>query len=96
MYQTMEKRTDMDTSVQFEDWQLRLKEERNALLEKTIKLKKKIDDKNFKANRLEWESIQHQFHLMRELCQVLTDRCVYYGLIEGGDLGLSYDFPAKY
>lgn len=86
----------MDTPKQFEDWQLRLKDERAELLKKTIELKKTLDDKDCKMNRFEWENLQHQYHLMRELCQVLTDRCIYYGLIDGGDLGLSYDTPFRY
>ena len=86
----------MDTPKQFEDWQLRLKNERAALLEETLKLKKIIDSPDTKLNSREWEMLNHQFHIMRELVQVLTDRCVYYGLIDGGDLGLSYDVPFRY
>ncbi len=71
-------------------WQDRLVEERSQLLYRTITLKKHLDDPEVKHNRMEWEMLQRQFCAMREYLQILTDRCVYYGLIEAGDLGLHY------
>lgn len=71
-------------------WQTRLRDERNEVLWRTVKLKKHMDDPEAKHNRMEWEMLQRQFCAMREYLQVLTDRCVYYGLIESGDLGIHY------
>lgn len=72
------------------DWQQRLLEERKELLQRTIKLRKTIDNKDMKLNAYEWNLLHNQFGSMRDYLQVLTDRCVYYGLIESGDLGLHY------
>lgn len=73
------------------DWQARLVEERAELLKKTIALKNTLDDKkNLKLSNREWEMLRLQFGIMREYVQILTDRCVYYGLIEAGDLNLHY------
>lgn len=80
----------MDIPERFEDWQIRLKEERTELLQRTIKLKKYMDSPNTKLNSREWEMLHCQFRYMRELLQVLTDRCIYYELIESGDLGIHY------
>ncbi len=74
----------------FSTWQVRLRDERSEVLLRTIKLKKHMDDPEAKHNRTEWEMLQHQFCAMREYLQALTDRCVYYGLIESGDLGIHY------
>ena len=71
-------------------WQSRLVDEREELLERTIKLKKFVDNPENKLSHHEWEMLSLQFGFMREYLQVLTDRCVYYGLIEAGDLGLHY------
>lgn len=72
-------------------WQLDLVEERKALLQKTINLKNTLDDKKgLKLSNREWQMLQVQFNFMRGYLQILTDRCVYYGLIESGDLGLRY------
>lgn len=72
------------------EWQLRLLQERKELLEKTIKLKKTFDNPDMKLNTTEWRMLRAQFGHMRDYLQALTDRCVYYGLISGGDLGLHY------
>lgn len=73
-----------------EDWKLRLLEERANLLNNTIKLKNTIDSSDMKLTCKEWDMLREQYHAMREYLQVLTDRCVYYELIEHGDLGLHY------
>lgn len=71
-------------------WQRRLVEERKELLYRTIKLKKAMDDPDMKLNNREWEMLRAQFCFMRDYLQALTDRCVYYNLIESGDLGIHY------
>ena len=71
-------------------WQRRLVEERKELLYRTIELKKAMDDPEMKLNNREWEMLRAQFCFMRDYLQALTDRCVYYGLIESGDLGIHY------
>ena len=73
-----------------EDWKVRLKEERIALLEKTLKLKNFMDNPDSKLSRREWEMLNNQYYHMREYLQALTDRCIYYNIIEGGDLGIHY------
>lgn len=80
----------MDTPERFEDWQIRLREERTELLQRTIKLKKFIDSPNTKLNKNEWEMLMGQLQAMKEYLQALTDRCVYYELIESGDLRIHY------
>lgn len=77
----------MEKEVTFKD---RLVEERKELLEKTLKLKEAIENPEMKLNSREWEMLHHQFHVMREYLQVLTDRCIYYGLIPAGNLNLDY------
>lgn len=72
------------------DWQLRLLVERKVLLQRTIKLRKAIENPDMKLNSREWDMLHQQFSSMRDYLQTLTDRCVYYGLIESGDLGLHY------
>ena len=67
-------------------WQERLKQERTELLEKTLKLKVFMDDPNTKLSKREWDMLQLQFSFMREYLQALTDRCVYYGLLEAAKL----------
>jgi hypothetical protein len=69
-------------------WQERLIEERRELLEKTLKLKKSIDNKDFKVNFQEWEFLRNQYGIMREYLRVLTDRCKYYGLVEAENLDI--------
>lgn len=72
-------------------WQLNLVEEREALLQKTINLKNTLDDKKgLKLSNREWQMLQCQFNFMRDYLQILTDRCVYYGLIKSGELGIHY------
>lgn len=77
-------------NTKVEDWKTRLVEERKQLLERTIKLKKAMDNPDMKLNNKEWDMLKHQFCSMREYLQALTDRCVYYELIESGDLGIYY------
>ena len=77
-------------TVALPTWQMRLVEERKELLYRTIKLKKAMDDPEKKLNNREWEMLRAQFCFMRDYLQALTDRCVYYGLIESGDLGIHY------
>lgn len=71
-------------------WKVRLLEERRELLARTIKLKKAFDNPEMKLSNREWEMLHSQYSYMREYLQVLTDRCVYHGLIESGDLGIHY------
>lgn len=72
------------------DWQQRLLEERKDLLEKTIKLKKTFSNPDMKLNEQEWRMLHSQFDSMKNYLQDLTDRCIYYGLIEAGNLNLHY------
>lgn len=78
------------TPRHFEPWEIRLKEEREQLLQRTLDLKAAFDNPDFKVNNNEWEMLRRQFSCMREYLQVLTDRCIYYGLIPAGDLNLHY------
>lgn len=71
-------------------WKVRLLEERRELLARTIKLKKAFDNPEMKLSKREWDMLYYQYSCMREYLQILTDRCVYYGLIESGDLGIHY------
>ena len=71
-------------------WKVRLLEERRELLARTIKLKKAFDNPEMKLSKREWDMLYSQYSYMREYLQVLTDRCVYHGLIEAGDLGIHY------
>lgn len=80
----------MEEKKQFEDWQLRIKEERNALLKEARKLKNFIDNPESKANNAEWEMLRRQLGIMREYVSILTQRCKYYGLIETDDLDTLY------
>ena len=73
-----------------QDWQERLLKERFDLLQKTMKLKKVLDDPDMKLNRKEWDMLSRQSFFMTDYLQVLTERCAYYGLIESCDLGLKY------
>lgn len=81
----------MEEKKQFEDWQLRIKEERDGLLKKTIKLKNFIDNPESKANYTEWELLKEQLRAMRDYLAVLTRRCRYYKLID-----VSEDLDAFY
>lgn len=72
----------MEEKKQFEDWQLRLKAEREKLLEKAEKLRNFIDNPESKANYREWEMMKRQLGAMREYLAALSERCKYYGLIE--------------
>lgn len=73
-----------------EDWKTRLVEERKELLERTIKLKRAMDNPEMKLNNREWDMLRCQFFAMKEYLRVLTDRCVYYELIESDDLEIHY------
>lgn len=77
-------------TVKTEDWKVKLKEERAELLKKTLELKHFIDSPDAKLSWREWDMINNQFHSMRNYLQALTDRCIYYKIIEGGDLNLLY------
>ena len=76
----------MEEKKQFEDWQLRIKEERNALLKEARKLKNFIDNPEAKASWNEWTMLRRQLSAMREYICALTERRKYYGLIESDDL----------
>ena len=76
---------------QFEDWQFRLKKEREELLEKAKKLLAFIDNPESKANYTEWEMLREQLGAMRSYLSVLTRRCRYYKLID-----VSEDLDAFY
>lgn len=73
-----------------EDWKVRMIEERDELLKRTIALQKAFDNPEFKLNSREWEMLRSQLCAMREYLQTLTDRCIYYKLIESADLSLRY------
>lgn len=77
-------------TVKTEDWKVKLKEERAELLKKTIEIKNFIDSPEAKLSWREWDMLNTQFHSMRGYLQALTDRCIYYKIIEGGDLNLLY------
>lgn len=72
------------------NWGDRLIEERKEILERCIALKKAMDSPDMKLNQEEWGLLHNQFSSMRDYLQALTNRCVYYGLIESGDLGIHY------
>ena len=71
-----------EKKVKFEDWQLRLKAEREELLEKLEKLNAFVSDPNSKVNFTEWSQLQEQARVMRGYIDILTRRCEYYGLIK--------------
>lgn len=81
----------MEEKKQFEDWQLRLNEEREELLKKAKKLLAFIDNPESKANYTEWEMLREQLGAMRSYLSVLTRRCRYYKLID-----VSEDLDAFY
>ena len=81
----------MEEKKQFEDWQLRLNEERKELLERAKKLVAFIDNPESKVNYTEWELLKDQLTEMRQLLLVLTRRCKYYKLID-----VSEDLDAFY
>ena len=72
----------MEEKKQFEDWQLRIKEERDELLAKVLKLVMFIDNPESKANYTEWMLLKEQLGAMRSYLSVLDKRCKYYGLVE--------------
>ena len=82
--------TVIDPKAGGSEWKTRLIEERKDLLEKTIKLKKAFDNPELAMSNKEWEMLHEQFHTMRNYLQILTDRCIFYGLMESGDLGIHY------
>ena len=73
-----------------EPWLIRLKDERTDLLERTLRLKQHMEDPDSKHNKQEWDMLQRQFSFMRDYLQALTDRCVYYGILESANLYLEY------
>ena len=73
-----------------EPWLIRLKDERTELLERTLRLKQHMEDPDSKHNKQEWDMLQRQFSFMRDYLQALTDRCVYYGILESANLYLEY------
>lgn len=77
-----------EKKTKFEDWQLRIKAEREELLEKLEKLIAFIDDPNSKVSCAEWQQLQDQANAMRSYVSVLTRRCEYYGLIKRTDNGI--------
>ena len=82
--------TVIDPKAGGSEWKTRLIEERKDLLAKTIKLKKAFDNPALAMSNKEWEMLHEQFHAMRNYLQILTDRCIFYGLMESGDLGIHY------
>ena len=72
----------MEEKKQFEDWQLRIREEREEMLKKATKLRNFIDNPESKANYREWAMMRRQLNAMREYLCILTERCKYYELIE--------------
>lgn len=75
----------MEEKKQFEDWQIRLRTEREELLTKMIKLVTFIDNPESKANCTEWDLLKEQLGAMRNLLSVLTRRCRYYKLIDASE-----------
>ena len=82
--------TVIDPKAGGSEWKARLIEERKDLLEKTIKLKKAFDNPALAMSNKEWEMLHEQFYAMKNYLQILTDRCIFYGLMESGDLGIHY------
>lgn len=80
----------MEENKQLEDWQERLLDERKQLLERTLKLTRSFKNPDIKLSQHEWHMLHRQESAMREYLQALTDRCVYYGLLEEGSLHLEY------
>lgn len=80
----------MEEKVQMEPWLSRLKDERTELLERTLRLKVHMDHPESLHNKQEWDMIQRQYYAMRDYLQALTDRCVYYGILESANLNLEY------
>ena len=80
----------MEENVQMAPWLWELKQERTELLERTLKLKQYMEDPNSRLNQHEWNMLQRQFSFMRDYLQALTDRCVYYKLLESANLYLEY------
>ena len=79
-----------EEKTQLPEWQERLLEERKELMERTIKLGKFLDDPDAKLNHEEWKMLEAQYHHMKEYLQILTTRCVRYGLLEAINLYLDY------
>lgn len=79
-----------EKKTKFEDWQLRLKAEREELLEKLEKLNAFVADPNSKMSSAEWNLLEDQARAMRGYVDVLTRRCEYYGLIKRADCGGIY------
>lgn len=71
-----------EKKAKFEDWQLRLKTEREELLEKLESLNAFVNNPYSKVNFTEWSQLQEQARVMRSYVDILTRRCEYYGLIK--------------
>lgn len=67
-----------------------LLEERKCLLEKVGLLKKLLDNPKTKMNRNEWKMLDRQIDVMREYLNILTERCIYYNLIDNPFCKYSY------
>lgn len=80
----------MEENKQLDGWQERLLDERKQLLDKTLKLTRCFTNPDMKLSEREWQMLHRQHSAMREYLQVLTDRCVFYGLLEEGSLHLEY------
>ena len=78
----------IDPKVESSDWKTHLTEERKDLLEKVIKLKKAFDNPSLAMTHREWEMLREQFFAMQNYLRALTDRCVFYGLMESNDLSI--------
>lgn len=74
------------TDNKYAEWQTRLVDERAQLLDRTLKLKKFMDDPETRMSKCEWEMLNQQFYGMKEYLRALTNRCNYYKLIETTDL----------
>lgn len=79
-----------EEKTQLPEWQERLLEERKELMERTIKLNKFLNNPDTKLNGREWRMLEGQASCMRDYLQILTTRCVYYGLLDAVNLNLDY------
>lgn len=79
-----------EEKTQLPELQEHLLEERKELMERTIKLGKFLTDPDAKLNHEEWKMLENQYFHMKEYLQILTTRCVYYGLLEAVNLHLDY------
>lgn len=66
-------------------WKERLIAERKELAERVIKLKKFLENPDTKLHRKEWDMLEEQSRAMLHYLRMLTQRCIFYGLIEEVD-----------